>query len=361
VQHEVGAGTVNEPLPIGPAISLTMTESAGVIPLDKSFVPVSVKIHSNVKGPAQGRVHLEMPTGWKSQPESATFSFAQDGEEQIVSFKVTPADIKAKAYHLNAVADYDGHQYKEGYVQTGYPGLRPYFEYSNTNYQLTGANITTSPNLQVGYITGSGDDIPASLENLGVYVHFLTANDLASGDLQKYDEILVGVRAYAVREDLRTYNGRLLDYVKNGGALVVQYQTPEFDHNFGPYPYSMTSNPEEVTDEHSVVTILDPNNAAMKWPNVITAEDFEGWIEERGSKFLKSWDPQYEALLETHDPNQEPQKGGMVIARYGSGVYMYTAYAFYRQLPLGVPGAYRIFANLLSLSKNPLLNAKATK
>ena len=359
VQHEVGAGVVNYPLPIGPAISLTMVESAGVIPLSMSSNPVSVKIHSNVKGPAEGTVHLEMPAGWKSDPENASFNFAQDGQEQIVSFKVTPAHLSEKAYQLKAVAEYGGHQYKQGYVQIGYPGLRPYFEYSDANYQLTGANIKVDPGLQIGYIEGSGDDVPASLENLGIHVHFLTANDLASGDLQKYDEILVGVRAYAVREDLRTFNVRLMQYVKNGGAVVVQYQTPEFDHNFGPYPYSMTNNPEEVTDEHSVVTILDPNNPAMKWPNVITAKDFDGWIEERGSKFLKTWDPHYEALLETHDPGQSPQEGGMVIARYGSGVYMYTAYAFYRQLPLGVPGAYRLFANLLSLSKNPLLKAQA--
>jgi len=361
VQHEVGAGTVNYPLPIGPAISLTMIESAGVIPLDKSFAPVGVKIHSNVKGPASGTVHLDMPAGWKSDPVNATFSFAQDGDEQIVSFKVSPTDIKEQAYELKAVAEYAGHEYKQGYVQIGYPGLRPYFDYSDANYQLSGANVKVNQNIQVGYIMGSGDDIPASLENLGVYVHFLTASDLASGDLKKYDEILIGVRAYAVRDDLRTYNDRLLDYVRNGGVVVVQYQTPEFDHNFGPYPYSMTNNPEEVTDEHSIVTILDADNPAMKWPNQITAKDFEGWIEERGSKFLKSWDPQYEALLETHDPGQEPQKGGMVIAHYGSGIYVYSAYAFYRQLPLGVPGAYRIFANMLSLSKNPLANAKTDK
>jgi hypothetical protein len=123
----------------------------------------------------------------------------------------------------------------------------------------------------------------------------------------------------------------------------------------------MTNNPEEVTDEHSVVTLLDPNNPVFKWPNAITQKDFDGWIEERGSKFLKSWDPQYVALLETHDPGQEPQKGGMVIAHYGSGVYVYTAYAFYRELPLGVPGAYRIFANLLSLAHNPQWKASASK
>jgi len=160
------------------------------------------------------------------------------------------------------------------------------------------------------------------------------------------------VRAYAVREDLRTYNNRLLDYVKHGGTMVVQYQTPEFDHNFGPYPYVMTSDPEEVTDEASKVTFVEPSSPVLAWPNVITDKDFDGWIEERGSKFLSTWDPQYHAPLETHDPGQDPQKGGLVIARSGAGVYVYTAYAFYRQLPLGVPGSYRLFANILSLAKN---------
>ncbi len=233
--------------------------------------------------------------------------------------------------------------------------MRPYFQYISAKDQIVAANVKVSPNLQIGYIAGSGDDVPASLADLGIHVHFLNKDELATGDLAKYNEILVGVRAYAVRDDLRTYNNRLLDYVKNGGAVVIQYQTPEFDHNFGPYPYEMTSDPEEVTDEQSPMKLLDPQNPVMRWPNAITQKDFDGWIEERGSKFLKSWDPHYTALLETHDPGQDPQEGGMVVARYGSGVWMYTAYAFYRQLPLGVPGACRLFANLLSLEKNPLL------
>jgi hypothetical protein len=136
-------------------------------------------------------------------------------------------------------------------------------------------------------------------------------------------------------------------------VAVVQYETPEFDHNFGPYPYVMTNDPEEVTDEKSVVTILNPQNPLFQWPNAITSKDFEGWIEERGSKFMNSWDKGYEALLETHDAEQDPQKGGLLYARYGDGAYIYNAYAFYRQLPLGVPGAYRIFANMLSLRQNP--------
>jgi LmbE family N-acetylglucosaminyl deacetylase len=353
VEREAGAGTVFHPMPIGPAVSVTMVQSDGVIPLDSSSIPVSVKVHSNVKGSAQGTVRLSLPAGWTSVPAAAPFSFEQDGQEQVVTFEVSPVNLQEQSYPIEAVATYSGHDYREGYVQVGYPGLRPYFEYSHASDRITAANVKVAPGLQIGYIEGSGDEVPDSLVDLGIRVHFLTREDLASGDLSRYNEILVGVRAYAVRDDLRTYNGRLLDYVKHGGAVVVQYQTPEFDHNFGPYPYVMTSDPEEVTDEHSVVKILDPQNPAMRWPNVITQKDFDGWIEERGSKFLKTWDSHYEPLLETHDPGQSPQEGGMVIARYGAGVWMYTAYAFYRELPLGVPGAYRLFANLLSLGENP--------
>jgi hypothetical protein len=360
VAREVGPGIVFHPMPIGPAISVSMLQSAGIVPLGKSSFPVSLRIHSNVKGPAQGSIHLDMPAGWKSEPATATFSFAQDGQEQIVTFNVSPVKLSEQTYHLTAVAHYDNHDYKQGYVQVGYSGLRPYFLYCVAAYQTTGTNVKVAPNLQVAYIEGSGDDVPKSLENLGIHVHFLTPEDLAGADLSKYNVILVGVRAYAVRSDLVTYNGRLLNYVKGGGVVVVQYQTPEFDHNFGPYPYSMTSDPEEVTDEGSPVTLL-PSNPALTWPNKITATDFLGWIEERGSKFMATWDPRYEAPLETHDPGQDPQKGGFLIARYGSGVWVYNAYAFYRELPLGVPGAYRLFANLISLPSNPLLRADSAK
>jgi LmbE family N-acetylglucosaminyl deacetylase len=353
VERAVGYGTAYHPMPIGPAISVTMQQSAGIIPLDKSSFPVSVRIHSNVKGAGQGTVHLDLPSGWKAEPADASFSFAQDGQEQMVAFDVSPTRLTEQVYHLTAVARFDNHDYKQGYVQIGYSGLRPYYLYSDAVYQTSGTDVKVSPNLQVAYIEGSGDDVSTSLENLGIHVHFLAQEDLAGSDLGKFDVVLVGVRAYAVRNDLRTYNGRLLDYVKNGGVVVVQYQTPEFDHNFGPYPYVMTNDPEEVTDEASVVTVLDPKSPLFNWPNKITPKDFEGWVEERGSKFMNSWDKEYEPLLETHDFGQDPQKGGLLFARYGKGFYVYNAYAFYRQLPLGVPGAYRLFANMLSLRQNP--------
>lgn len=354
VERDPGLGIVFHPLPIAPAIAVSMQQSAGIVPLGTQSFPVTVKVHSNVKGTAQGRVHLDMPAGWKSEPATAGFSLESDGQEQFVSFQVAPSNLSQQVSTVTAVATYSGQDYKSGYIETGYPGLRPYFLYSDATYRTSGVDVHVTPNLEIGYIQGSGDDVPASLENLGIHVHFLNAQDLATGDLRKYDAVVVGVRGYAVRADLRTYNQRLLDYVHNGGTVVVQYQTPEYDHNFGPYPYTMTGDPEEVTDEASPVT-LDQDSPLLNWPNKITTKDFEGWVEERGSKFMQTWDSHYQAPIETHDPGQDPQKGGLLIARYGAGTYVYTAYAFYRELPLGVPGAYRLFANLLCLSKNPLL------
>jgi LmbE family N-acetylglucosaminyl deacetylase len=353
VKRVNGLGTVLEPLIAAPAIGISIEPRFGIVPLDAKAFTVKTMLHSNVKGPATGAVRLDLPQGWKSEPASIPFSTTQDGEDLGLSFTVTPANLSEKPYSITAVAEYGGKQYREGYRATGYTGLRPYFLYRPSTYRTSGVDVKVAPGLRVGYVMGSGDEVPESLEHLGINVNFLAPADIASGDLARYDVILLGVRTYAARPELATYNNRLLDYVKNGGVVIVQYNTPEFDHNFGPYPYTMTSNPEEVTDEASKVQILAPSNPAFNWPNRITEKDFTGWIEERGSKWMKSWDPRYEALLETHDEGQQPQKGGLLYAKYGKGVYVYNAYAFYRELPEGVPGAYRIFANLISLPKNP--------
>ena len=353
VERATGRGTVLTPLVVGTAISVRISPRAGITPLDAKSFRLNALIHSNVKGPAHGSVRLDLPAGWTSEPSTATFSTAKDGEDQPVMFKVIPKDLVEKPYTITAVASYAGNEYRQGYRAVGYPGLRPYDLYRPSTYRTTGVDVKMANGLNVGYIMGSGDEVPESLENLGIHVHLLTSADLASGDLSKYDVILMGVRTYAVRQDLITYNGRILDYVKHGGVAVVQYNTPEFDHNYGPYPYTMTGDPEEVTDEASKIVFLDPSNPVFNWPNKITQNDFKGWVEERGSKFMKSWDTRYTALLETHDPGQDPQKGGLLYARYGKGIYIYNAYAFYRELPEGVPGAYRIFANLVSLPRNP--------
>jgi LmbE family N-acetylglucosaminyl deacetylase len=353
INRVTGPGAVAEPLIVGPAISVSIAPQAGIVPLSSQVFDLTVSVHSNVKGPAKGTVKLDLPRGWKSQDQQ--FSTAKDGEDQTLSFHVIPARLEEKPYTITAVATYNEREYKEGYHTVGYQGLRPYNLYRPSTYRTTGVNVKVAPGVNVGYIMGAGDDVPQSLASLGINVHFLTSGDLASGNLSKYDAIVLGVRAYAAREDLKTYNGRILDYVKNGGTVIVQYNTQEYDQNYGPYPYKMGSMPEEVTDEHSKVEILDPANPVFTWPNKIGTKDFDNWVEERGSKFLSSWDPAYEPLLETHDPGQEPQKGGLLYAKYGKGIYIYNAYAFYRQMPEGVPGAYRLFANMISLTKNPQL------
>jgi LmbE family N-acetylglucosaminyl deacetylase len=353
VQRVVGPGTVLEPLIVAPAISISIMPQAGIVPLGTKSFTVTVNLHSNVKGTAKGNVKLDLPEGWTARQKE--FSTSKDGDDQSLDFNVTPASLKEKAYDITAVASYDGRDYKEGYHTIGYSGLRPYNLYRASTYHTTGVDVKVARGLDIGYIVGAGDDVPQSLANLGIKVHLLTSEDLASANLSKFNAIILGVRTYAVREDLAIHNDRILDYVKNGGVVIVQYNTPEYDHNYGPYPYKMGSNPEEVTDENSRIEILAPSNPVFTWPNKITSKDFDNWVEERGSKFLVSWDSQYVPLLETHDPGQAPQKGGLVYAKYGNGIYIYNAYAFYRQMPDGVPGAYRIFANMVSLGKNPEL------
>ncbi len=353
MKRVTGPGTVKEPLVVAPALSVAIQPRMGIVPLGSKTFEVVAVVRSNVQGPVNGTLRLELPPGWTSKPASVPFSSNNDGQEVAATFRVTPAALGEKLYKIQAVAESGGKKYTEGFEITGYPGLRPYFLYAPSEYKVSGVDVKTAPGLRIGYIMGTGDNVPASMEHLGIKPTLLGPSDIASADLAKFDAIVLGVRAYAAREELRTHNARLLDYVKSGGVLVVQYNTPEFDHNFGPYPYDMGNNPEEVTDEASKISILAPDNPLFQWPNKITGKDFEGWVEERGSKWMQTWDPRYQALLETHDADQPPQKGGLLYAKYGKGVYIYNAYAFYRQLPEGVPGAYRIFANLLSLPKNP--------
>jgi hypothetical protein len=217
---------------------------------------------------------------------------------------------------------------------------------------VRGIDVKVAPGLSVGYVMGIGDDVPSGIAQLGAKVALLGEQDLASGDLRRFDAIVTGTRAYAVRDDLRTYNQRLLDYVRDGGNLIVLYNTQELDpKRFAPLPGELTQRAEEVSEEDSPVEILAAEHAVFRAPNVITKADFTGWVEQRGSKFWASWDKGYTPLVATWDKGQQPQHGGWLHTRHGKGHYTYFAYAFHRQLPYGVPGAYRLLANLLSLGK----------
>jgi LmbE family N-acetylglucosaminyl deacetylase len=348
-----GIGTLSAPLIVGPAISVAVAPAAGAVPTTAKTFAFSCTVHSNVKGPAQGVLRLKLPAGWHSTPGEAPFSMARDGEDHTITFSVSPDAVKTADYEITAEAEYQGKKYTEGYHLVGYKGLRPYPFYRPATYKAVGVKVKTAEGLHIGFLPGTGDDVPKALENLGQDVRVLATTDLTQGDLSGYDAIILGVRAYAVRPDLKTSNGRLLEYVKNGGVLIVQYNLQNFDNNYGPYPFTLGPSPQKVVDENSVVTMVDAKNPSFGWPNQITADDFKGWVEERGHGFMKTWDARYQPLVETHDPDQDPQQGGLLLARYGKGFYVYDAFALYRQLPSGVPGAYRLLGNLISLGKNP--------
>ncbi len=351
-QRIEGIGLLEDPMLLGPAISVAVSPAAGAVPLTATSFEFSCTIHSNVKGPAQGVLRLRLPDGWQSTPNEFPFSIARDGENETLTFEVAPHSIQPESYQIKAVAEYRGKTYEEGYRLVGYPGLRPYPYYRPAAYKAVGVDVKTAPDLRVAFFPGTGDDVPRALEELGLHVQILSGDDVESGNLSGYDAIVLGTRAYAVRPDLRAANDRLLEYVKKGGALIVQYNLQNFDRDYGPYPFTLGSNPQKVVDESSSVKLLG-SNPVFAWPNKITTADFKGWEEERGHGFMQKWDPHYEALLETHDPDQDPQSGGLLITRYGRGFYIYDALALYRQLPVGVPGAYRILANLISVGKNP--------
>ncbi len=352
-------GIVEQPLLVGPAISVTVTPAAGAVPLDSKSFAFSCTVHSNVKGAAEGTLRLRLPPGWRSAPQSAPFSMSRDGEDHTITFSVTPGVVEPGEHRITAVAEYQGKSYEEGYRLVGYPGLRPYPFYRPAVYRAVGVDVKTAAGLRIGYLPGTGDDVPQALSNLDQSVRVLAASDISQGDLSAYDAIILGTRAYAVRPELKSANSRLMQYVKDGGVLIVQYNLQDFDQNYGPYPFSLGNNPQKVVDEGSQVRILKPQSPAFTWPNRITEADFAGWVEERGHGFMQTWDSHYDPLVETHDPEQDPQRGGLLLARYGKGAYIYDAFALYRQLPSGVPGAFRILANLVSLRKNPAFDAVA--
>jgi hypothetical protein len=212
-------------------------------------------------------------------------------------------------------------------------------------------DVRVPHDLKVGYIMGAGDDIPTILKQVGMNVTMVPAEHLGTADLSKFETIVLGIRAYDTQKDVVTNNKKLLDFVEAGGTLVVQYNTTAGDFNgkFMPYPADLSR--ARVSVEEAPIDILAPQDSIFHYPNTITQDDFNGWVQERGLYFMSKWDDHFTPLLACHDPGEEPQKGGLLRAHYGKGTYIYTGYAFFRQLPAGVPGAVRLFVNILSAGK----------
>jgi hypothetical protein len=294
-------------------------------------------------------VRLEAPQGWTIAPSTHSFTLAGAGDRRRVSFRLTSPARQTGREVLRATATSGGRSYQTGYQVIRHRDLPVRYLVRDATAVLSTLSLKTTPAVRVGYVMGVGDELPAALVELGARVTLLDRVALESGDLSRYDTIVTGTRAYAVREDLRAHNRRLLDWARAGGNMVVLYNTPEFvPAEFAPYEATLPGNAEEVSEQTAVVTILAPTHALFMTPNAITTADFDGWIEQRGSKFFSQWDPRYTALVESHDQGQAPQKGGWLTTTYGRGRWTYMAYALHRQVPYGVPGAYRILANLIA-------------
>jgi LmbE family N-acetylglucosaminyl deacetylase len=317
---------------------------------------VRVTIVNDVKGPADSVVHLEVPQGWSATPAEAPVTFAREGDTQTVRFQVTPGPAtKAGAYHVKAKVVSGGATFDRGYQVIEYPHIRRQHIYHDADVELKVIDVRVAPNLRVGYIMGVGDEVPPALEQLGVAVDLLDADDLAWGDLSKYSAIMTGVRAYERRADLRGNNRRLLDYVQNGGTLIVQYNKFEFNQaQYGPFPAKVSS--DRITDEDAPVSQLDRDNPLFYTPNRIDERAWANWVQERGLYFLGERDPRYKDLvsLEEQFPyNRGEKRGALVETQYGKGRWIYVGLGLWRELPAGVDGAYLLLANLVSLGATP--------
>jgi LmbE family N-acetylglucosaminyl deacetylase len=339
-------------LAVVPAVAVTLTPGHAVVPIGGSRpLVLQAEVVNNRDSLGDGELRLALPAGWTATPASHPLRFARAGERAQASFTVTVPAAGERSYRIGAIATIGGQEYTEGYAVVKYRDLETRYLYREAMATVTGVDVTVKTGLEVGYVMGIGDEVPAALAQLGANVRLLGERDLTGAPLSRFDAIITGTRAYAVRQDLATANRRLLDYVRDGGNLIVLYNTQELDPKlFAPYPGDLTRSAEEVSEESSPVEILAPGAAVLHTPNRITRADFDNWVEQRGSKFWSSWDPRYTPIIATWDRGQPPQKGGWLHARYGKGHYTYFAYALHRQLPYGVPGAYRILANLLSLT-----------
>jgi LmbE family N-acetylglucosaminyl deacetylase len=363
--NDIFVGEKRMELNVVPAFSVKVTPTTAVIPAVRAegAKPIErdlyVSVTNDTKGAAQAAVTLDLPNGWTATPARAALAFDNEDEALTARFTLTaPAVLKIGAYRLRAVVTSPatgGETFSSGYQAIDYPHIERRQVIKPAETDLKVIDVKTVPNLKVGYIVGVGDQVPPALEQLGAKVTFLQPDDLAWGDLSKYDVIMTGVRAYLKRSDLRAYNRRLIDFAERGGTVIVQYNKMEFNQaQYGPYPAKVGNG--RVTDENAPVKILVPDHPVFNFPNKITDATWKGWVQERGLYFLGEKDPRYVDLLsmvDTAPDNPGVKLGALVDARVGKGHWIYVGLGLWRQLPAQTEGAYQLLANLISLPRAP--------
>ncbi len=345
-------GEIYQPVEITPPVTANIAEKDYLFNFKKPQ-NVEIKLKSFTK--AGGSISIKPIPGWNVSPEKFDFTNKNKGDEWAVTFSVSPADDQPKTAVLEAVVDVNGKSFSMGIQQLKYDHIPNITLFPPSQANLIDINLKIAGK-KIGYIPGAGDLMPDALKQVGYDVHILSENEILNGDLSGYDAIVTGVRAYNVNPRLAIEQPKLLEYVKNGGNLVIQYNNNSglVTKQIGPYPFTPAN--KRVTDEDAKITVLDKQSPVLNYPNKITQDDFNGWIQERGLYFVGDIDPNYKAPLQMNDPNEAPNNGALIVGNYGEGRFVYTSLAFFRQLPAGVPGAYRLFVNLLSKPKNQPLN-----
>ncbi len=342
-------GELRRHVHVVPAITLGLDSHLEIVPLTAagSTRRLVVRVQHHAVAPHDGVVRLRVPEGWTVTPAEQPFRFTRKGERTALGFELTvPAPLTPGSVRLTAEAVSGGVTYRRAMREIAYPHIQTHRIYQPAEAVVRTLDLRVAP-VRVGYVMGSGDQVPDAIRRMGLEVTLVDEDALSAGDLSRFDVIVVGIRASEARPDFVSANGRLLEFAREGGTLIVQYQQPDYvARQLAPWPGTMASR---VTDETAPVTVLVPDHPLFTTPNRIGPEDWAHWVQERNLYAFASFDPRYEALLESADPGEPPQRGGMLYTRLGEGHFVYTAYSWFRQLPAGVPGAYRLFANMISL------------
>ena len=341
------AGELRQSLVIAPPV---FTDFGNPVLMFATNQPKSVSVRVIAStGPVKGQLKLTAPAGWHVDPAAVQIDLKGANAETVAAFTVKPPEQDSEGT-LRAIASIDGREYSFGRVRISYPHIGVHILMPRAEVKVVRADIRKKGE-RIGYIPGAGDDVPESLQQIGYTVKMLTDGDITEKNLAQFSVVVLGIRAYNTDDRISTWLPELLAYVKNGGVAIAQYNTTADLKTKEIAPYPLEISRDRVTDENADVRILAPNHSLVITPNKITSKDFEGWVQERGLYFPDKWDPAWTPILSCNDPKEKPLDGGLLVARSGKGFFIYTSYSWFRQLPAGVPGAYRLFANMVSLGK----------
>lgn len=337
-------GEFYRPFVVTPPVFVNTNESVLIFP-NEDPKDINVTVIAGKDG-VTGKVSLVVPEGWKVYPSSQTFKIDQVGGEYRTKFKVLPTKQGSEGY-AKAKIEYNGRTFNQGLKLINYAHIPVQTIFPTSQAKVVRVELEKKGQY-VGYIMGSGDAIPESLEQIGYSVDMIDPENVTEESLQVYDAVIIGIRAFNTIDRMRVIQPELMNYVNAGGTVIAQYNTSMRNQPpIGPYPFTISR--ERVTKEEAEVTILEPNHPIINGPNKITSKDFEGWVQERGLYFPNQWDERYTPILAANDPGEPSRKGGLLVTEYGKGYFIYTGYSWFRELPAGVAGAFRIFANMISL------------